>query len=147
MLNSGQYRRLLDKDIPPDDHLLAHTIGENAMELWRRLRDFLRAHYDFEPELDFYGLKYGWCYKYRRKKKTLCVLFPETGAFTVLVTLGKRETEEVERTMSSFNDETQRIFRDAYQYHDGKWVYRRVLSEDDLRDVLSLIRIKRKPKV
>lgn len=140
------YQRMLDKDSVPTNGEILETIGSESSELWNELRSFLKESYDFQPQLLFYGLKYGWCYRYRRKKKTLCVLFPETRAFTILVTLGKKEIAEVENKINSFNSETQKVFNEAYQYHDGKWVYRRVLNKSDLDDILDLIRIKRRPK-
>ncbi len=76
----------------------------------------------------------------------LCVLFPETGAFTVLVTLGKKEVEQVRNDLKTFNPETQKLFNNARQFHDGKWIYRRVLDKDDLGDVIELIKIKKVPK-
>lgn len=146
MSKSNQYKRLLDKNAIPDEEILVNTIGQPLIELWNRLKAFLDENYDFQPELHYYGLKYGWCYKYRRKNKTLCVLFPETGAFTVLVTLGKKEIEKIENNINSFNRKTQRVFNEAYQYHDGKWVYRRVLNGGDLEDVIAMIKIKKRPK-
>ncbi|MFQ5909723.1 MAG: DUF3788 domain-containing protein [Thermoplasmata archaeon] len=146
MSEEDRYERLVDEDAIPDEKTVLDVIGKNSAELWGKLRDFLRENYDFEPELVYYGRKYGWCYRYRRKKKTLCVLYPETGAFTVLVTLGKKDVEEVEGKIDTFNPETQRIFNEARQYHDGKWIYKRALTEDDLADVISLIKAKKKPK-
>ena len=145
MSKDSQYVRLLDEDKTPDEGSVLDTIGEPSAGLWGKLRDFLRENYDFEPELVYYGKKYGWCYRYRRKKKTLCTIFPETGAFTVLVTLGKKEVEEVESILSTLNQETQRIFKEARQYHDGKWIYRRVLNEDDLADIVALLKAKKRP--
>jgi len=145
MSEDSQYVRLLDEDETPDESSVLDTIGEPSAGLWSELRNFLRESYDFEPELVYYGKKYGWCYRYRRKKKTLCTIFPETGAFTVLVTLGKKEVEEVESVLSTLNQETQRIFRETRQYHDGKWIYRRVLNEDDLMDIVALLKAKKRP--
>ena len=74
------------------------------------------------------------------------MLFPETKAFTVLVVLGKKEIAQCENNIAGFNEDTRELFKSAYQYHDGKWLYKRVLNKSDLRDVISLIRIKRNQK-
>jgi len=146
MSNSIIHHRLLDKEsIPTEEQILA-AIGSPTVELWHQIRTFLNDNYTFEPELHFLGHKYGWCYKYVRKGKTLCVLFPETGAFTVLVTLGKKEIEEFLNNPSTFNEDTQGIFSDARQYHDGKWIYKRILNHSDLQDVKSLVGIKKAPQ-
>jgi hypothetical protein len=142
----NRYERLIDKDKRPTERSILTTIGIRGSKLWQRLRAFLKVNYDFKPEFIFYGNKYGWCYKYTRKGKTLCVLFPEMKAFTTLVVLGKKEITQFLDDATSFNEETQRLFKTAHKYHDGKWLYKRVLNKSDLEDVISLIRIKRKSK-
>ncbi|MFQ6107230.1 MAG: DUF3788 domain-containing protein [Thermoplasmata archaeon] len=146
MSEESQYERLIDEDEIPDERNVLNIIGERSAKLWSKLREFLKENYDFEPELVYYGRNYGWCYRYRRKKKTLCTIFPETGAFTILITLGKKEVEEVGNIMSTLNQETQRIYEEARQYHDGKWIYKRVLNEDDLADVVALLKAKKRPR-
>ena len=146
MKNGTIYQRLLDRNCMPSEEQVLATLGTSAVESWVQIRKFLADNYDFQPELQFGGKKYGWCYKYRRKGKTLCVLFPETEAFTVLVTLGKKEIEKFTNSFSSFNKDTQEVFSKAYQYHDGKWVYKRVLNVSDLKDAQSLISIKKNSK-
>jgi len=64
----------------------------------------------------------------------------------VLVTLGKKEIEEFLNNLSTFNKDTQDIFSNARQYHDGKWIYKRVLKYSDLEDVKLLIKIKKAPQ-
>ena len=146
MSNNSPYQRLIDKNVKPTDKKIMVTTGAKVAKLWKQIREFLKENYDFQPELNFYGSKYGWCYKYRRKGKTLCVLFPETKAFTVLVTLGKKEIELFKQDFSGFNKDTKGVFNSAYQYHDGKWIYKRIINNSDLNDIKSLIKIKKKPK-
>ena len=143
---NDKYGRLLDGTRRPTEKTVMATLGTRASSLWKQLRAFLQVNYDHVPELLFGGQKYGWCFKYRRKNKTLCVLFPESKAFTVLVTLGKKEIAQFEERCHDFNEGTLMLFTSAHQYHDGKWLYKRVLNKSDLRDVISLVRIKRKEK-
>ncbi|MFQ5905031.1 MAG: DUF3788 domain-containing protein [bacterium] len=145
MSKNNAWRRLLDEKTTPTEKKISATIGPRVSRLWKQLREFLKDSYDFQPELQFLGRKYGWCYKYRRKGKTLCVLFPETKAFTVLITLGKKEIADFEGGFSAFSKDTQKLFADTRVYHDGKWLYKRVLTKTDLDDVKSLITIKKKP--
>jgi len=143
---NGKYARLLDGEQRPTESAVMAALGTRSSVLWKQLRAFLKVNYDFEPELLFGGQKYGWCFKYRRKGKTLCVLFPELKAFTVLVVMGKKEIAQFEERISDFNEGTRMIFRSARHYHDGKWLYKRVFNKSDLRDVVSLIRMKKKEK-
>jgi len=105
-LKKSRYVRLLDGDKKPSERSISVTIGTRGTKLWKQLRTFLKVNYDFKPELHFYGRKYGWCYKYTRKSKTLCVLFPETKAFSVLVVLGKKEVAQFEEDFAKFNENT-----------------------------------------
>jgi hypothetical protein len=141
-LKEAKYARMLDRDETPSERSALGVIGTRGSKLWKQLRAFLKVNYDFKPELIFGGQKYGWCYKYRRKNKTLCVLFPETKAFTVLVVMGKKEVAQFEGDFSKYNEDTQHLFKTAPQYHDGKWLYKRVLNKSDLLDALALIRLK-----
>ena len=137
-----KYQRFLDGDKRPGESGMLAALGKREALLWTQLRAFLKKNFDFVPESDFYGKKYGWCYKYRRKGKTLCTLFPEMKAFTVLVTLGKKQVAQFEEHASRFNEDTRALFKTAYQYHDGKWLYKRVLKKSDLQDVMFLIEMK-----
>ena len=80
----------------------------------------------------------------QEKRQDLCTLFPEMKAFTVLVTLGKKEIDDVKKSLASLNRDTQKIFAEARQFHDGKWIYKRVLNKSDLDDIQSLITIRKK---
>lgn len=146
MQENNKYQRILDKNITLTEKRISAIMGLRIIKLWKQIRQFLKKNYDFQPELLFYGSKYGWCYRYRRKNKTLCVLYPETKAFTVLVTLGKKEVEHFKQRFSTFNKDTQKLFTNARQYHDGKWIYKRVLNISDVDDVKSLIKIKKEPR-
>ena len=142
-MKEEKFGRLLNGDRKPSERSILAAIGTRGSKLWKQLRAYLKVNFDFSPELLFGGQKYGWCYKYRRKNKTLCVLFPETKAFTVLVILGRKEVTQFETDLSKFNKDTLGLFKAARQYHDGKWLYKRVLNRSDLMDVLELIKMKR----
>ena len=145
-MKEDKYSRLLDGEKKPSERAILSAIGVRGAKLWKHLKVFLKVNYDFKPELIFGGKKYGWCCRYRRKGKTLCGLFPESKSFTVLVVLGKKEVAQFEERNSDFNKSTQMLFKSAHQYHDGKWLYKRVLNKSDLMDVLELIRMKRSIK-
>lgn len=144
MTGQMAFQRLLDEKAMPSEKEMEKSIGVATLPKWKELRSFLSANYDFTPELVYYGSKYGWCYRYRRKGKTLCVLFPEKGAFTLLVVLGKNEVGKVNTNLSNFNKNTQKVFTDAHQYHDGKWIYKRVHRQSDVKDAQKLISIKKR---
>jgi hypothetical protein len=98
------------------------------------------------PELDYGGIKYGWSIRYRKSGKSLCTLYPEKGAFTILIVLGKEEVEQFEGQMNDFGTEFVKLFRSAQQFHDGRWLWIRVLDKSDTEDVRRLLVVKRKPR-
>jgi len=137
---------LLDEEREPDEREIARTVGKKAAKAWNDIREFLDAHYDFQPETIFYGRKYGWTIRYRRSGKTLCSLFPETGAFTVLIILGKKEVEKAMTQLDDFSREAGRVIIETPQLHDGKWLWIRLSDMSIAEDIKKLISIKRRPK-
>ena len=142
VLEEIKHARFLNGNKRPSERKILATLGTRSVRLWKQLRVFLKVNYEFRPELVFGGRNYGWCYKYRRKNKTLCVLFPETKAFSVLVVLGRVEVARFEEDIKNFNEDTRQLFKTTHQYHDGRWLYKRVLNKSDLKDVIALIKIK-----
>lgn len=137
------YPRMLDKNVPPTEAKILKTIGiPNA---WQDLKGFLEEHYDFQPELAFYGKKYGWTVRYRKSGKTLCSLFPETGAFSVLIVLGKKQATETLAKLDTFTPPVQKIIEETKQLHDGSWLWIRVFGSEQVEDIKSLLKLKRKP--
>ena len=80
-------------------------------------------------------------------RRTLCTLFPEEKAFTVLVTLGKNELARLDPQLADLGKRTQEIVDQAHQYPDGKWLWIRVLKERDIEDIKTLIACKRRPRL
>ncbi len=145
-MDEVKHKGFIDRQNPPTDKDILTAIDSPLNRLYKKMRTFLASNYDFYPELTFGGKKYGWGYKYRRKGKTLCVLFPEEGAFTVLVVLGGKGASEFAEDRLKYNDKTQELFDTTCKYHDGMWLFKRVLCKEDLDDAVSLIGLKKKPK-
>ena len=137
------YERMLDKDHQPTDREILKTIGDTAP--WLELKQYLESSYDFASELVDYG-KHGWTIRYRKSGKTLCSLFPEKGAFTALVVLGKKEAEKALSMMDQFNASVRKLLDDTEQLHDGRWLWIRVRKQSDIDSIEELLKLKRKPK-
>ena len=137
------YERIIAQNNQPDDKEILKTIGNTTH--WLELRQYLESSYDFAPELVNYG-KHGWTIRYRKSGKTLCSLFPEKGAFTVLIVLGKKEAEKALSMMNEFNAAVRRLLDDTNQLHDGRWLWIRVLKQSDIRSIKELLTLKRKPR-
>ncbi|MFQ5758928.1 MAG: DUF3788 domain-containing protein [Candidatus Bathyarchaeia archaeon] len=138
--------RMTDKTRKPTEEEIESFLGERAREAWSEIRRFIEDHYDFAPETVFYGAKYGWTIRYRKSGKTLCSLFPERGGFTVLIVLGKKESEKVLSMREELSSEINKLLGGTEQLHDGRWLWIRLLTTKDTDDVKKLLQIKRKPK-
>jgi len=141
-----EFSRMLDKETRPNNETILDMIGKTAGEAWTALTQYLGIEYDFKPETVFYGRKYGWTVRYRRSGRTLCSLFPEEGAFTVLIVLGKKEVEKVFGRESKLSESTKTLIRDTKQVRGGRWLWIRILTTDDITDIKHLLHIKKQPK-
>jgi hypothetical protein len=139
------YKRLIDKKQKPNKEVILKTIGKTAKAAWNHLQKFIEENYNLTPETAFYGSNYGWVIRYRKSGKTLCCFFPEEGAFSVLIVLGKKEAEKVLEVLDEFNKNTKEIILNTPQLHDGRWLWIRIFKTDEIEDIMNLIKIKRKP--
>jgi hypothetical protein len=136
--------RMLDKTHRPTKDEILERLGDTA-PFWLDIHQFVDTNYEFEPELKFYAKKYGWTLRYRKSGRTLCSFFPETGAFSALIVLGKKEAEQALAMLDSFSETTRTVLEETEQLHDGRWLWIRVLGSDDVNDIIKLLKIKRKP--
>jgi hypothetical protein len=137
---------MTDKTRKPTEEEMVGFIGERAKEAWLEIRRFLEDLYDLVPETIFYGAKYGWTIRYRKGGKTLCSLFPEKGRFTVLIVLGKKESEKALSVQDELSSKIRKLLGDTERLHDGRWPWIRLLTTSDTDDVKKLLQIKRRPK-
>lgn len=146
MTDMGQdFHRMTDKINKPTEQKIMSFIGEPAKKAWLEVRRFIEDCYGLVPETVFYGAKYGWTIRYRKSGKTLCSLFPEKGGFTVLVVLGKKESEKALSMQDELSSKIRNFLEDTEQLHDGRWLWLRILTTSDANDVKKLLQIKRKP--
>lgn len=139
------YERMLNGDAKPTGDDNAELIGER-ISLWKDVQRYLEERYDFTPEMVFYGKKYGWAIRYRKSGKTLCSLFPEKGAFTVLIVLGTKEVEKTISMIDELSPEVRTLFENTEQLRDGRWFWMRVTKRIDIESIKLLLGAKRKPK-
>ena len=140
------FRRMSDKAHEPTEKAILDFIGEPAKEAWVEIRRFIEDRYGLVSDTVFYGAKYGWTVRYRKGGKTLCSLFPEKGAFTVLIVLGSKESEIASSLREELGPKVQKLIGDTQQLHDGRWLWVRLLAMSDIDDVMKLLQVKRKPR-
>lgn len=139
--------RMIHADHFPDDAEIKKWIGESAYPFWDALTSFIEAQYPgvFEPEWLYGGQKRGWSLRYK-KGKSLCTLIPEQNQFIVQLVFGAKERDLVEPIREALSSSTRKAYDQAKTYHDGKWLYLLVNSEQVVKDIEQLLAIKRRPK-
>ncbi len=141
-----ELERLLDRTNTPTEDSITDFIGKQVSKVWINLKQNIEDRYDFEPETVYYGKKYGWTIRYRKSGKTLCSLFPERGAITVLIVLGSKEIEKVANLQDEISPRIGKIMSEAEKLHDGKWLWIRIITIDDVKDIMKILALKRKPR-
>ena len=141
------YERLLDKNAMPDEATIQEYLGMHSHERLIIFENRLKASYQLVRELKFpFGNDYGWGYKYSHKSSHLCYTFFEKGAFTVMLQIGDKQVPLLESHLSSLLQKTQDLWNDRYPCGErGGWVHYRVMTDEELSDVLKLLVIKKKP--
>jgi len=132
-----------EKEKKPTKGEIAEALGAKA-ELWDRLLAFIESSYQIPQDLSFGGRKYGWNLWYRKSGKSLVSLYPQKGYFVAQVVLGKVELEKALKY--KFGKNVSEILKSAPVLHDGKWLFIKVRTMKDVKDVEELLKIKRRPR-
>lgn len=89
----------------------------------------------------------GWNIKLRKAGKSLCVIYPKKGYFTVLVVVGTKEKGKVSELFPQLSDELQKIFHNTKEGNGQKWLMIDLVDSSYLyQDTLKLIQIRRESK-
>jgi hypothetical protein len=143
------HERMMDKSTQPSEEEMVNWIGQPIAEEWIALRRFLAETYEIVPIFNSGGKRYGWNLQYRIGGRPLCEMYPEHGAFTDLVILGKVELGQAMDRIEIFGPLVRQALEESPRYHDGCWMYIRVSDSltcrQDVEDIEELILIKRKP--
>lgn len=133
----------MDPEHRPTEKEILGALGSRA-PLWAHLTAYLAEAYAIEPTFVPPSRNYGWDVKYRKGGKTLVSLTPDGGGFTALVVLGEKETEAAREL--ALGNGVRRVFDEARQLRDGRWLFVPVESERDVDDIETLLAVKRRPR-
>ncbi len=129
-----------EKNYQPAQTEIAEVLGA-TLQPWQALVRHIRATYHGQEDLKFcYGKPYGWALRFRIKGSLLTALYPARNGFVVQIILSRLALEQAQ-TLSLGEAARQAIAR-AKPYPEGKWLFIPVRSEQDLRDVQSLLALK-----
>ncbi len=136
------YERMLNKKTRPSPEELAAWCGE-AGALFKALNEWLRETYASGQTIEFpYGNKYGWGIAHRKKKKLVCHVFAEAGAFTLMIRLTDAQFAAVYGRVQEY---TRAYIDGKYPCGDGGWIHYRVVNPENLDDARTLLSAKCAP--
>ncbi len=129
-----------DRNHRPADADVNAAIGP-MLPAWQQLTGILRKDYAAQQDFHFqYGRNYGWAWRFRVKGKLLTALYPTKGGFTVQIILSPPTVEGAERMKLGKN--VRQAIADAKPYPEGRWLFIRIESDGDVRDVQRLLALK-----
>jgi hypothetical protein len=108
--------------------------------LWENLERFVAENYQSKRDFAFYGKNYGWALRFRKAGKALLSMYPGEGSFTAQIVLG--ETPAKKASSLRLGRNARNVLGRAHQFPEGRWLFIRVSSKQDLRDIQQLLLLK-----
>ncbi len=129
-----------EKLVEPDDKMLTHDLAETKNYL-DRIAEFIESGYgDFKPEWKFYNKKSGWILKMFTNKRNVLFVVPCEKHFRIAFTFGDKACELIFN--SKLPDSIKKDLIEAKKYAEGRTIQIEVKTENDLDNILEMIRIK-----
>lgn len=131
-----------DRKHQPTAKEILSSIGPKR-EPWEDLERFIAENYRVKRDLAFYGRNYGWAIRYRKAGKAFLSMYPGTGGFTVQIVLSQTLAEEASGLKLGKN--VRDVLESAHPFPEGRWLFIRVESKQDISDIQQLLRLKARP--
>ena len=133
------YERMLNKSEAPTIDSMTAYCGA-AATMFTELNERLSAEYGTTQAIVFpYGNSYGWGISHKRKGKLVCNVFPEDGAFTVMLRLTNTQFMSVYDRLGVY---AKNYIDNKYPCNDGGWIHYRVTDKEQFADILTLLAVK-----
>lgn len=134
-------KALLDKSVVPTEDTIAALLS-HSYPLWEDVCGYLLQADKILVETKYFTKKYGWSKRFYKGNKTICYLFPDADAFTVLVVLGQKEVERVEGIKNELGESTYNAIMTTEHFHDGRWVWLRIAESSEASSLKKIIDVK-----
>jgi len=136
-------KRLLDREEIPTPAQVQQVIGREVYPVWEDVTQHLNAHYpDCESEWRYYNPQHGWGRRYRKGSQQMCMLFPERGGFTALITLTPQEDEVALEKIRFFNARIRGLLNQPSTLPQGRWLWMQIEDHTDFVGFKLLMDIK-----
>lgn len=111
------------------------------------LTTWVEETYGVRPAIEYSrcSLDPGWNVKYKLGSKALCALYPRSGFYTCMVSVGAKLIPDVETLLPTFTPELRALYEKTSFFQGGKWLLLDITDPDHLEDVRRLMCLKAKP--
>ena len=129
----------VEKEHQPTMREISISVGSKK-DLWDSLERFVAENYRTKRDFAFYGKNYGWALRFRKGGKALLSMYPGEGSFTAQIVLG--ETPAKKASSLRLGKNARNVLGRAHQFPEGRWLFIRVSSKQDIRDIQQLLLLK-----
>lgn len=131
--------KFTDKKNQPTQEQISAAIGSTRV-LWEKLKRYVEENYRVKSDFAFYGKNYGWALRFRKAGKALVSMYAGEGEFTAQVVIGKEQAKEAFGLELGSN--TRRVLEEARDFQEGRWLFIKVKTNQDLGDIKRLLSLK-----
>lgn len=130
----------IDKTVKPTDKDLADRL-DSKYKLWQRIHDLVLSKYpNGLAEWNYSGLKYGWSFRIKDKKRAIIYLLPRDQYFKVAFVFGDKAVSKIMESGISKDIKTE--INQATKYAEGRGIRIDVKNDSVIFDIEQLIDIK-----
>lgn len=130
----------MDKTKVPSNEELAFHLNLNH-EYWRMIHDFVFEKYPKAiDEWKHSGIKHGWHFRIKDKKRVIIYLLPREGYFKVAFVFGQKASDKI--LVNEISEFIKTELRNAKVYVEGRGIRLDITDSLLLNDIKKLIEIK-----
>ncbi len=127
-----------DRQKRPSPQEIENVLGAR-FNLWDSLVRFIADGSGAGGDLAFYGKNYGWAVRFRKNGRALLSLYPGSEGFTAQIIMSPAQVEAASPGMT---DVTRQAIEGSSPYSEGRWLFLRVETPQDLEEVKRLLKVK-----
>ena len=139
-VNAMDTSTFMNKTQSPTGNDLESTLGTTYL-LWNTIREKVQEKYPgAKEEWNFPGVKYGWSFRIKDKKRAIIYFLPKQDYFKVAFVFGQKATDQIMK--SDISDAIKNELSSARVYAEGRGIRIDVKGAETLSDIYKLIEIK-----
>jgi hypothetical protein len=116
------------------------NLGDEYFDLWSEISDYVLEMYPSAvAEWNYPGVKYGWSFRIKDKKRAIIYLLPRDGFFKVAFVFGQKAFDAIMNSEVSSSIKSE--LSQAISYAEGRGI-RIKIDENNSNDIKTLVRIK-----